>query len=154
MPTTFSFRLECSFNSSYCFFICSISLPPTVPTPHIKRLRTLYSDRKNESCNTFKDFLKSEPFTTKEMFISDAPWAMAIMLIPERPSVPNNFPVMPGECFIFSPTIATVAKPLSAYIGNIRPSSISSLNSSLRTLTALTASSSLTPIDVLFSDAA
>ena len=38
--------------------ICSINFPPTVPTPQIKRLRTLYSERKKLSCNTLSDFLK------------------------------------------------------------------------------------------------
>ena len=76
------------------------------------------------------------------------------MLIPERPRASKSLPLIPGVRFMFSPTIATVASPLSACIGNIRPSSISSRNSSLSTFTAFSASSSFTPIDVLFSEAA
>ena len=44
------------------------------------------------------------------MLVSEAPCAQAITLIPLRPSVPKSFPAIPGVCFIFSPTIATVAK--------------------------------------------
>ena len=61
---------------------------------------------------------------------------------------------MPGVCFIFSPTMAIVARPDSADMGNIAPVSISFLNSSLSTSTAASASSSRTPIDVEFSDEA
>ena len=73
-------------------------------------------------------------------------------LIPLRPSVPKSFPAIPGVCFIFSPTIAIVASPLSACMGNMAPVSISLANSSLSTLTASGASSSRTPIEVEFSD--
>ncbi len=53
---------------------------------------------------------------------------------------------------MFSPTIAIVARPLSACMGNIAPVAISLANSSLSTLTAESASSSRTPILVEFSD--
>ena len=89
---------------------------------------------------------------TKEILVSEAPCAQAITEMPLRPSVPNNFPAMPGVCFIFSPTTAMVANSLSACMGNMAPSSISASNSLLSTLTALWASSSRTPIEVLFSD--
>ena len=154
IPTTFNFKLEFCFNSSYWLLICSMSLPPTVPMPQIKRFSTLYSDKKSESWSTFSAFLRSEPFTTNEIFISDAPCAIAITLIPERPRTSKSLPLIPGVRLMFSPTTATVASPLSACIGNIRPSSISSRNSSLSTFTALSASSSFTPIEVLFSEAA
>ena len=76
------------------------------------------------------------------MLVSEAPCAQAITLMPFRPSVPNSFPAMPGVCFMFSPTIATVARFFSAWIGEISPISIS-LATALRT-----------PIEVLFSDEA
>ena len=127
-------------------------MPPTVPIPQIKMLRTLYSERKNESCNTLSDLRKKRPSTTNEMFVSEAPWAQAITEIPERPSVPKSLPAIPGLCFMFSPTIAMVARPLSACMGNMAPVSISLANSLLSTSTAASASSSRTPILVEFSD--
>ena len=126
--------------------------PPTVPTPHIKRLSTLYSLRKNESWSTLSDLRRYFESTTNEIFVSEAPCAQAITLIPLRPRVPKSFPAIPGVCFMFSPTMAIVASPLSACIGNIAPVSISLANSWLSTRTASSASSSRTPIDVEFSD--
>ena len=152
IPTTFSFSPLRCFNSSCCERICSMSFPPTVPTPQMKRLSTLYSDRKKESWSTLSDLRRKRESTTNEMFVSDEPWAHAITLIPLRPKVPNSLPAIPGVCFMFSPTIAIVARPLSACIGNIAPVSISLANSSLRTRTASGASSSRTPIEVEFSD--
>ena len=154
MPTTFSFSLRLRFSSPYCARICSISRPPTVPTPQIKRLRTLYSERKNESCMTFKAFRKLLPSTTNDMLVSNAPCEQAITLMPLRPSVPNSLPATPGVCLMFSPTTAIVASPLSACIGNIAPVAISPANSSSSTLTASSASSSFTAIDVEFSEEA
>ena len=49
------------------------------------------------------------------MFVSEAPCAQAITLIPALPSVPNNLPAIPGVRFIFSPTMATVAR---SFFGN------------------------------------
>ena len=129
-------------------------MPPTVPIPQMKMLSTLYSDRKNESCSTLSDLRKNLPSTTNEMLVSEAPWAQAITLIPERPNVPNNLPAIPGVCFIFSPTMAMVAKPLSTCMGNIAPVSISLANSAFSTSAAASASSSRTPIEVEFSEEA
>ena len=154
IPTTFSFKPLRRFNSSYCARICSMSFPPTVPTPQIKRFSTLYSDRKNESWSTFSDLRRNFESTTNEIFVSDDPCAQAMTLIPLRPSVPNSLPAIPGVCFMFSPTIAMVAKPLSACMGNIAPVLISLANSSLSTRTASSASSSRTPMEVEFSDEA
>ena len=92
--------------------------------------------------------------TTKEILVSEAPCAQAITLIPLRPSVPKSLPAIPGVCFIFSPTIATVARFLSARIGEISPISISFANSSFSTSQARSASALRTPIEVLFSDEA
>ena len=103
---------------------------------------------------TFRDLRKDLESTTKEMFVSEAPCAQAITLIPLRPSVPKSLPAIPGVCFIFSPTIATVAKSLSARIGEISPISISFANSSFSTSQARSASALRTPIEVLFSDEA
>lgn len=88
------------------------------------------------------------------MLVSEAPCAQAITLMPFRPSVPNSFPAMPGVCFMFSPTIATVARFFSAWIGEISPISISLANSSFSTSQARSASALRTPIEVLFSDEA
>ena len=88
------------------------------------------------------------------MLVSEAPCAQAITEIPLRPNVPNNLPAIPGVCFMFSPTIAIVAKPLSACMGNIAPVSISLANSWFNTVTAACASSSRTPIEVEFSEEA
>ncbi len=152
IPTTLSFSPLRCINSSYCDLICSISMLPTVPIPQMKRLSTLYSLRKNESCSTLSDLRRKRPSTTNEILVSEAPWAQAITLIPLRPSVPNSFPAIPGVCFMFSPTMAMVARPLSACMGNMAPVSISLRNSSFSTSTAASASSSRTPIDVEFSD--
>ena len=86
------------------------------------------------------------------MLVSEAPCAQAMTLMPLRPNVPKSFPAMPGVCFMFSPTMAIVASPLSACIGNMAPVFISLANSLLSTSTASSASTSLTPIDVEFSD--
>ena len=85
------------------------------------------------------------------MLVSLAPCAQAITLIPLRPSVPKSFPAMPGVCFMFSPTTATVASPLSSWIGYMEPCSISLANSILSTRQASAASTSRTPMLVLFS---
>ena len=154
MPTTLSLSLDRFFRFSYCERICSMSLPPTVPTPHIKRLSTLYSLRKNESCSTFSDLRSCFPLTTNDMLVSEPPCAQAMTLMPERPSVPNSLPAMPGVCFMFSPTMAMVARLLSARMGYMAPVAISLANSSLSTATALSASSSRTPMEVEFSDEA
>ena len=74
---------------------------------------------------TFKDLRSDLASTTKEMLVSEAPCAQAITLMPLRPNVPKSFPAMPGVCFIFSPTIAMVAKFISATTGLISPISIS-----------------------------
>ena len=154
MPTTSNFRRLCSFSSSYWERICSINFPPTVPTPQIKRFSTLYSDKKNESCMTLSDFLKDEPSTTNDIFVSLAPCAHAITLIPLLPKTPKSFPAIPGVCFIFSPTMAIVARLLSACIGNMAPVSISFANSLFNTSTAICASISRTPMEVEFSEEA
>ena len=73
-------------------------------------------------------------------------------MMPLRPSVPKSFPAMPGVCFMFSPTMATVASPLSAFMRNMAPVSISLANSASSTSQAASASASRTPMDVLFSD--
>ena len=154
IPTT------CSFSPfsiiSFCCWqrICSTKLPPTVPIPQIKRFNTWYSDKKKESWMTFSDLRKDLESTTKEMLVSEAPCAQAITLIPLRPSVPKSLPAIPGVCFIFSPTIATVARFLSARIGEISPISISLANSSFSTSQARSASALRTPMEVLFSDEA
>ena len=152
IPTTLSNSPDSFFRVSYCECICSMSFAPTVPTPQMKRFRTLYSDRKKESWITFSDFLRNSLFTTNDIFVSEAPCAHAMIEIPERPRQPNSFPAIPGVCFMFSPTIAMVARPVSAFMGNMAPVSISLANSSLSTLTASSASSSLTPIEVEFSE--
>ena len=154
IPTTLSFNPRSFFNFSLCCANCAIKLLPTVPTPHRKRLRTWYSERKKLSWMTLSVLRKNCPSTTKEMFVSDAPCAQAITLIPLRPNVPNNLPAIPGVCFMFSPTMATVAKPLSAVILYIAPVSISLENSAFKTSQAASASASRTPMEVLFSEEA
>ena len=86
------------------------------------------------------------------MFVSEAPCANAIMLIPFRPSASKNLPATPGTCFIFCPTMATVDKLYSTPISLMLPISISEANSSLSTFCEMAASDVLTPIEVLFSD--
>ena len=87
----------------------------------MKRLSTLFSERKKESCRTFIALLSWLPFIINEMFVSDAPCAQAMTLMPLLPREPKSFPAMPGVCFIFSPTIATVASSFSTIIGYIDP---------------------------------
>ena len=152
MPTTFSCKPFSCINFWRWLWICSIKLPPTVPTPHIKRFNTWYSDRKKESWITFRDLRRDLLSTTNEIFVSEAPCAQAITLIPLRPSVPNSLPAIPGVCFMFSPTIATVAKSFSACMGEISPISISLANSSFSTSQARSASALRTPMEVEFSE--
>ena len=99
-------------------------------------------------------FLRYCASMTMEMLFWAAPCATAITLIPERPSVPKSFPMMPGTCFICSPTTAIVASELVVSMGNMAPVAISFSNSSLRMSAAIFASSGLTPTDVEFSDEA
>ena len=122
--------------------------------PQMKMFSTLYSERKNESCSTLSDLRRNRPSTTNEMFVSEAPCAQAMTLMPLRPSVPNSLPAMPGVCFMFSPTMAMVARPLSTCMGNMAPVSISFANSVFSASAAAAASSSRTPMEVEFSDEA
>ena len=69
----------------------------------------------------FKAFRKYLCLITNDIFVSEAPCAQAITLIPARPNVPNNLPAIPGVRFIFSPTIATVARSFSATVSFISP---------------------------------
>ena len=91
---------------------------------------------------------------TKEIFVSEAPWAQAITLMPARPSVPNSLPAIPGVRFMFSPTIATVARSFSATVSFISPCARSKANSSFNTCTAKSASALRTAKVVLFSELA
>ena len=152
MPTTLSFNPRCCISFSCWLRNCSIRLLPTVPTPQMNRLSIWYSERKKESWMTFNVLRSELRSTTNEIFVSDAPCAQAMTLIPLRPNVPKSLPAMPGVCFMFSPTMATVATLSTAVIGFISPICISLANSSLSTLQARAASSLRTPMDVLFSD--
>ena len=100
------------------------------------------------------DLRRSLRSTTKDMLVSLAPCAQAMTLIPLRPSVPKSLPAMPGVCFMFSPTMAMVASSRSSVILYMAPISISLANSSLSTSHARSASSSRTPMEVLFSELA
>ena len=88
------------------------------------------------------------------MFVSEAPCAQAITLIPLLPNELNSFPAMPGVCFIFSPTTATVARFFSAVILVISPISISFSNALFNTATAKSASSLFNANVVLCSEEA
>ena len=103
---------------------------------------------------TLSDLRRLSLATTNEMLVSEAPWAQAITLMPLRPSVPNSLPAMPGVCFMFSPTMAIVARSGSFLMRLISPIVISWANSADRTSTATSASAFRTPMDVVFSDAA
>ena len=74
--------------------------------------------------------------------------------IPLLPRVPKSLPAIPAACFMFSPTMAMVARPVSACIGYIAPSAISLWNSRFKTFTASSTSCSRTPIEVEFSEEA
>ena len=154
MPTTFSFSPFCCISFGCWMRICSNRLPPTVPTPAMKRFNTLYWERKKESWIEFNALRRYFSLMTKEMFVSEAPCAQAITLIPALPSVPNNLPAIPGVRFMFSPTIATVARSFSATVSLISPWARSSANSSSNTLTARSASAFRTANVVLFSELA
>ena len=52
--------------------------PPTVPTPHIKRLSTLYSLRKNESWSTLSDLRRYFESTTNEIS-ADVPFSETVL---------------------------------------------------------------------------
>ena len=103
---------------------------------------------------TLRALRREDLVVTNEMLVSDAPWAQAMTLIPLRPRVRKSLPAMPGVCFIFSPTIATVARSCSAVIEDISPISSSFLNSFESTSTARSASAFLTPMVEEFSDEA
>ena len=53
------------------------------------------------------------------IFRSDAPWAMAITLTPFLPRALNIRPLVPGLCFIPSPTTATIERSSSRFTSSI-----------------------------------
>ena len=152
MPTNRSCNAFVSSNRCCCLLICCNKSLPTVPTPTTKRLSTCDSERKKESCMTLSALRRLPSAITKDILVSEAPCAQAITLIPLRPKTLNSFPAIPGVCFIFSPTIATVARSFSASIALISPTAISWRNSSRNTFTANSASALRTANVVLFSD--
>src|ERR1035437_1990627 len=81
---------------------------------------------------------------THEIFNSEAPWAMALTLMPFRARVLKNLPAMPGVFFMFSPTMATRAISFSIAIWLMFPELISWRNSFSMASLALSLSLSMT----------
>ena len=90
-----------------------IKFDPTFPTPVINKCTFLQLFSKNASCNEFKALVLSFSSIIIEMFLSDAPCAIALILILLFPKVLNSFPLTPCLLFILSPTIAIFDKELS-----------------------------------------
>ncbi len=130
-PATFILRCFSSSSFLCCFSSWASRLPPTVPTPIRNTFSSMFSERKNDSWTTFRVFRNSEVFTTHEILSSEAPCAIAIILMPFLPIVEKSFPATPVVCFIFSPTIATIDNSLSISILLICPVFISFSNSAL-----------------------
>ena len=83
-----------------------------------------------------------------DIFLSDAPWAIALILILLFPKVLNNFPLTPFLLFILSPTIAIFDKEFSIWHSFILFWDISYSNSLSIRFFAVLASDSLTAIHI------
>ena len=88
---------------------------------------------------------------THEMLRSDAPWAIALMLMLLRPSAPNTSPATPGRPFIPSPTTARIICPGFSSIA-VRRLWNSKRNSSWIACTAAAASAVCTAKQIVCSD--
>ncbi len=91
----------------------SISEFPINPVPTKNTFNNLRSDRKNASCNAFNAFETSTWGITAEMLRSEDPCAIATTFTPFLPSALNMRPLVPGLCFMPSPTTATIDKSVS-----------------------------------------
>ena len=86
------------------------------------------------------------------MFLSDAPWAIALILILLAPKLLNNFPLIPWWSFIRSPTTAIFVILDSKTAGATLFKEISKAKCSLITFFAISASSERTPKQIECSD--
>ena len=94
-----------------------------------KTFSTLRSDRKNASCKGIQRLGNVRLRITAEILRSDEPCAMATTFTPFLPSALNIRPLVPGLCFIPSPTTATIDKSLSTGTSSISSFLISYWNS-------------------------
>ena len=94
-PATFTLKCICSKRYACCFRICPNNLEPTLPTPATKRLISFISFSKNTSWMVLVAFFTSALDITAVIFLSDEPWAIALMLTPFLPSALKNLPLMP-----------------------------------------------------------
>ena len=88
--------------------------------------------------------------TTKEMFSSDEPWAMAITFTAPAARAEKTRDAIPGVPAIPLPTTAITATPPREVIPSMRPAASSSLNARSRAFTArrASASGSVKPIEL------
>ena len=80
-PQTLIFMFKLFNKYSSWFNNCLISSDPTFPTPVMKTLTSLIFFSKNVSCSEFKAFLIFFLLITALIFLSDAPWDIALTLM-------------------------------------------------------------------------
>lgn len=83
-----------------------------------------------------------------------SPWAMATTLMPFLPMVLKSFPATPVECFIFSPTMATIERLTSTSTLLISSFAISFSNSPRMDSSAFSARDSSMAMLMVFSEEA
>ena len=103
---------------------------------------------KNSSCKAFNAFFTSFSSMMHEIFLSEAPCAITLILTLFFPSVLNILPLSPWWLFILSPTRATIAKSFSGITCLMRPLSISYSKASLTMFTAFSTSSAEIPTHI------
>ena len=131
----FSARLAC------CALICSTNVPPTLPTPTTKIFKLFLCPSKWFSWSTFNALETCFSSITAEIFLSEDPWAMALMLTPLLPNALNIFPETFTCPLIFSPTKAIIDKFVSTLGLLTLPIWISKVNSSFTASIAVSISS-------------
>ena len=108
---------------------------------------------KKESCKTLRALRNKGRSMTNETLISSAPRATAFTPMPLRPRTENRRPTVPVWWRRFSPTTATVDKPVRQPAGFMAPAAISCANSTSRMWQARCASAGVTASEVEVSEA-
>ena len=131
-----------------------MNFSPTFPTPITNKFNCLVFSSKKFSCKVFNAFLTSLSLITAEMFLSDAPCAMALIFTLFFPKVLNILPLKPWWFFMFSPTKAIMQRFFSTIQGSILFCEISTSKALLIASSATSASEFRIPMQIECSDEA
>ncbi len=101
---------------------------------------------------TLSAFFRFSFLITTEIFSSDEPWAVAITLIPFRPSDLKSVADIPGVFFILSPTMAIIDRSFSTSILSSFLNAISLSNSWFIPSTAFLVSGGVTAKVIEYSE--